>query len=242
MTLDLSGIDFSSLNPAQRSTLAALGIVEGGPTTITLDPLSLTQQQINVLAGSGAALVDEVSYADTSVVEQYDINWGTWDNPVEQNWVAVQQIDEELVRISTDKFFAEVNAANIANMTGSYNYRTGIASSFIGTGSAGDISSLVASMAVNFDTGIISDGSLQVMAGEQAWAVTFDGLIDNGLVELNPVTGQLMDPTGVISNQIDASLGGAFTGGQAEAFVGGFELLDAMNELNNVEGIFTIER
>ena len=51
-----------------------------------------------------------------------------------------------------------------------------------------------------------------------------------------------MDPTGVISNQIDASLGGAFTGGNAEAFVGGFELLDAMNSLNNVEGIFTIER
>ena len=37
-------------------------------------------------------------------------------------------------------------------------------------------------------------------------------------------------------------LGGIFTGAQAEAFVGGFALLDANNPANFVEGLYTIER
>ena len=51
-----------------------------------------------------------------------------------------------------------------------------------------------------------------------------------------------MDPGGIISNSIDANLGGIFTGIQAEAFVGGFDLNDELNVFNQVDGIYTIER
>jgi len=45
-----------------------------------------------------------------------------------------------------------------------------------------------------------------------------------------------------LSNSIDANLGGVFTGNGAEAFVGGFDLIDQLNEFNTVEGLYTIER
>ncbi|MEQ8954548.1 MAG: hypothetical protein RL120_10470, partial [Gammaproteobacteria bacterium] len=76
----------------------------------------------------------------------------------------------------------------------------------------------------------------------QAWAVNFDGAINNGMVNLNSLGGTLIEGGAMISDQIDASLGGVFTGGQAEAFVGGFEMLDQLNQFNTVEGIYTIER
>jgi len=45
----------------------------------------------------------------------------------------------------------------------------------------------------------------------------------------------------LISNQIDAKLGGVFTGNNVEAFVGGFDLLDTHNPGNVSEGLYTIE-
>ena len=97
-------------------------------------------------------------------------------------------------------------------------------------------------MNVNFDTGVINNGSLQVQVADQAWSVSFDGTVQGGAVDLNAIGGQLMDSSGIISNAIDASLGGAFTGNHGEAFVGGFELIDSLNQFNTVDGLFTIER
>ena len=51
-----------------------------------------------------------------------------------------------------------------------------------------------------------------------------------------------MDPGGLISNDIGASLDGVFTGNNAEAFVGGFDLVDEVNALNHVNGLYTIEK
>lgn len=98
-------------------------------------------------------------------------------------------------------------------------------------------------MNVDFDNGMISNGSLQVqVAGSQAWDIDFAGTVNGGQVDLNSLGGTLSDPGGIISNQIDANLGGVFTGNQAEAFVGGFDLIDQVNSINHVEGLYTIER
>jgi hypothetical protein len=190
----------------------------------------------NVVTGA-LGLSQPDSSADT-----YDVAWGSWAAPVEDNWLVVQEAENGLIRIDTGDYFAEVNPTNIANMQGAYEYRTGIASSFIGSGSAGDISSLAASMAVDFDTGIISAGELNVQVAEQVWAISFDGLISGGAIELQAIDGSLHDASGLLSNQIEAQLGGVFTGDNAEAFVGGFDLYDQLNQFNEVNGLFTIER
>ena len=61
-------------------------------------------------------------------------------------------------------------------------------------------------------------------------------------LDISSIGGTLSDPGGLLSNSIDANLGGVFTGNGAEAFVGGFDLIDQLNEFNTVEGLYTIER
>ena len=98
-------------------------------------------------------------------------------------------------------------------------------------------------MDVDFNTGAISNGLLQVeVAGSQAWEIDFSGSINNGLVDINSLGGTLSNPGGIISNSIDANLGGVFTGVGAEAFVGGFDMIDELNLFNQVDGLYTIER
>ena len=130
----------------------------------------------------------------------------------------------------------------MAKLTGSHSYATTIISSFIGSGSAGDISDVIAGMQVDFDPGAISQGSLDILVDDQSWAIEFYGSIRHGIVDLNAVNGQLFDNSGLISNSIDANLGGVFTGDTGSAFVGGFDLIDEINSFNTVNGLYTIER
>jgi hypothetical protein len=201
---------------------------------------------------AGSVLVDgsaqeEVEVGDFSkpdpTIESQSISWGSWDNPIEENWVVTNPIAGGQVELQTANHIATLTPTPIANMQGTASYASSAASSFIGSGSAGNVSQVVAGMSVDFDTGLISNGSLQVeVGGSQAWEIDFSGSVNGGLVDLNAIGGTLSDPGGIISQSIDANLGGVFTGNQAEAFVGGFDLIDQINELNQVDGIYTIER
>ena len=176
-------------------------------------------------------------------IESYSVDWGAWDNPISENWVVVSQVDETLVRLSTDEYFANVIPTPIANLQGSASYGTTVASSFIGSGNAGALTDLVAGMDIDFDTGVISNGKLMVeVGGSQVWSLQFNGSVVGGAVDLNMISGQLSNFGDVLSNRIDANLGGVFTGNNAEAFVGGFNLVDQINSINQVNGIYTIER
>ncbi|MCH8176474.1 MAG: hypothetical protein IIC59_14965, partial [Proteobacteria bacterium] len=174
--------------------------------------------------------------------EDFSINWGKWDRSIDANWGIVTRVNDALTIVSTSKYFAEVNPTPVANLKGIASYGSGLVSSFIGSGSAGEISSLLATMDVNFDTGSITNGSLQVNVADQAWAIDFVGSVNAGVVGLGATAAQLWDSTGLISTSINANLGGLFTGNAAETFVGGFDLQDLINPLNSVEGIYTINR
>ncbi|NQV68471.1 MAG: FecR domain-containing protein [Pseudohongiella sp.] len=182
-----------------------------------------------------------LSLPDLSI-DTYDVTWGKWNNPVDENFVVMARIADTLTVVGAGDYLAQVNPSPIAMLKGSHNYATSIASSFLGSGSAGEIKSLIAAMDVNFDTGVINNGSLDVLAGDQTWSVNFGGLVQAGTVDLNVIQGQLFDPSGIISNRIGGDLGGVFTGNKADAFVGGFDLLDIINPLNSVDGLFIIER
>ena len=144
--------------------------------------------------------------------------------------------------MTTGDYTAEFLPSNIADLSGSFVYGTSMASSFIGHGSAGAIDSLIAQMNVEFDTGQISDGVLQIITGDQTWGLEFSGAINQGSVQLNGVNGRLSNSSGILSKELNSSLGGAFTGEKAEAFIGGFNLIDANNPANNVQGLYTMER
>lgn len=175
-------------------------------------------------------------------VDNFGITWGKWDKALAENWLVVAQIEDDLVRLSTGDYFANVNPTEVAKLQGSHHFATGIASAFIGSGSAGLISDVNASMDVDFANGVISNGNLSVSVADQLWSIGFDGLVHNGIVGLTANNGSLVDSSGLVSQSIDADLGGVFSGANGEAFVGGFDLLDQVNPINTVEGIFTIER
>jgi hypothetical protein len=145
--------------------------------------------------------------------------------------------------LQTSNHVATLNPTSVANLQGSGSYASTAASSFIGSGSAAAVTQVVAGLDVDFNTGMISNGSLQVaVAGSQAGDIDFAGSINNDMVDLNSISGTLSDPGGLISSSIEANLGGVFTGIAGEAFAGGFELIDEMNLLNQVNGLYTIER
>jgi hypothetical protein len=175
--------------------------------------------------------------------EQLDVTWGAWDNPASGNWVVVEQADNSLVTLSTSDYLASINPTPVAALHGSAVYASGPASGFIGSGSAGEVTQVLAGLNVDFDSGAISEGRLRVTVGEtQIWTLGFAGQLDAGVVTLNATAGELLQAGTVISDQIQADLGGVFTGSNADAFVGGFDLFDKLDAINEVNGLYTIER
>jgi hypothetical protein len=194
-------------------------------------------------ADGTAGTVDTGFSTPESSTQTHNIGWGDWNNPIEDNWVVVTPESNGKVQIQTDDYLASVNPTPVANLTGAATYGSTLASDYIGSGSAGDVTQLVAGMDVDFNTGTIANGSLQVeVAGSQAWEIDFAGTINGGHVSLNSLGGTLVDPGGLVSNSINANLDGVFTGNNAEAFVGGFDMVDEINAMNHVNGLYTIEK
>ena len=214
----------------------------GGVGTTTAESLQNMDRFVNGAILFGSTTSGLLSLPE-STIDSYNVTWGAWDNPVEQNWVVVEQNNPDLTTVGTQDYLAEVNPTPVANLQGSASYDTTVASSFIGSGNAGDVTQVVAGMDVDFNSGAITAGQLSVeVAGSQVWNVGFNGSVNNGLVDLNMTSGQLSDFGNVLSNSIEADLGGVFTGDGAEAFVGGFDLVDQINIINQVNGLYTIEQ
>jgi hypothetical protein len=196
---------------------------------------------------SGATTVVASPITANAIVEPSDVShgvdWGEWDNPLADNWSVTTNGDANGVTVASGEFFVNVIPTELASMQGSANYTTSAASAFIGGGSAGQLTNVIAGMGVDFDTGAITGGSLLVeVAGSQTWDLEFEGSIGGGAVDLNMTSGQLFNFGEIISTSIDADLGGVFTGTGAEAFVGGFDLVDQIDSLNQVNGVFSIAR
>ena len=177
------------------------------------------------------------------------ISWGPWANQVTQNFVVVTPIDADNATISSGDFLANVNPAPISSMTGTFHsYQNGDHASYVGSASAGSILGVFAHLHVDFDSGAITDGRLDVDVGVtgmhtiQTWPLGFTGSVSGGVASLNSSGGSLSDLGGLVSSSIGATLGGLFTGDSATWFVGGFNLIDMLNDSNSVQGLYVIER
>jgi hypothetical protein len=196
---------------------------------------------------SGATTVTSSPISTSDAIEpiaaEPTIGWGEWDNPLASNWGVAIDGSETITTVSSGEFFAKVIPSQLAEMQGTASYSTSVESAFIGRGSAGQVTDVIAAMGVDFDTGAITGGSLLVeVAGSQTWDLEFAGSISGGAVDLTMTSGQLFNFGESISSSIEADLGGVFSGDGAGAFVGGFDLVDQIDRLNQVNGIYSIER
>ncbi len=232
----IAGAFTGSDDSAPQAVVAAFAVSQDGSDEDAWASGTLTASRDDGVADAGLS-------TPRVTTDSHSIGWGDWDNPIEDNWVVVNSQPDGEVQIQTDDYLATVNPTPVANLTGAATYGSTLASDFIGSGSAGDVTQLVAGMNVDFNTGMIANGSLQVeVAGAQAWEIDFAGTINGGDVSLNSLGGTLMDPGGLVSSSINANLDGVFTGNNAEAFVGGFDMVDEINAMNHVNGLYTIEK
>ena len=207
-------------NDDGTTTTTVIATNDDGTTTTTTATTTSGSKGNGNSGNSGNGKNDNGNFGTNSsriqkpalTIDAASISWGKWNNRVDENFVVVTQQDDGLVRVATSEYFAQVNPTPVAKLTGSHSYATTIISSFIGSGSAGDISDVIAGMQVDFDPGAISQGSLDILVDDQSWAIEFDGSIRHGIVDLNAVNGQLFDNSGLISNSIDANLGGVSLG------------------------------
>jgi hypothetical protein len=170
------------------------------------------------------------------------VQWGAWNNPLNDNLVAVNSQDSGLVQVATRDAFADVNPAPVAALTGQHSFALQHAD-FVGSGSRAGIESVMAGMQVDFNSGLIEAGSLEVQQSLQYWQLNFNGSLNGGIADLQAQDGALFSAGGVpLSTTIEADLGGVFAGPEAEIFIGGFDLMDANDTGNQVNGIYSIER
>ncbi|MDP1932471.1 MAG: hypothetical protein Q8L60_13540, partial [Gammaproteobacteria bacterium] len=251
-------IDFtggSLTNP--RGAMAGMSLTSGSGRLTNVNGSLVSSTIAGSIAGmyvdSGAAFVSAFNLYNTAatggehisgtILTEMGIGWGAWDNPVGQNWNA-----DGLGQSEVNAYFDNISSAVPHNLTGSYDYGTSNpAAGFIGASSEGYIISVDANFRMNFDTGVISGGSLQVVevdsysSDHYNWNVSFDGTLNGGALSLNATNAEVALGSSP-AVEATATLGGLFTGAGAEQFLGGFDLVKTSDADHFVQGLYTLTK
>ncbi len=175
------------------------------------------------------------------------VDWGNWNNTTIANLTGALESDANTL-FNTLQLTPEFV---IKQLEGYWRYAESEGSGYGSGFSAGSFSDVDAQFDVDFDTGDINNGHLEVTAGTVAkrWHVHFDGTISNGSVTLTAeeesltVTDVLTSANVPLVGDKEANLGGAFTGADGSGFVGAFDLRDsAPITPNSVQGVFTLQK
>ncbi len=231
LSLAISSLKYNGDNIDQQYSSLAGMLVNTGQHAATAFSLTNSSTESNV---AGTILTQRKS-ADL------DVEWGSWNAPLTDNWDSQLKTD-----IQTNIFSALQLTPHyvINNLVGTGEFEYDFASGAgAGYGSAaGALSSVAAEMQVDFDSANISDGHVTVVtssaSGSQSWHSHFSGSFQGNSVSLTSETSSFT--IGGSPNAGATSFTGAFTGESAGGFVGAFEMIDAANSQNFVQGAFTL--
>ena len=246
----------TDLAPGQSVILAGNDL--NSPFTLDAEPPYIFRG-----AGSFLGLTDGTVTAQGENPYVFDIGiWGSTQNPV--TLYSDFTDDSIFQQITSPLLVVSVDPAPIASLTGSVVYLTNFNRILGGSSLGGGITDFFTSFNVDFAAALITDGDMEFCIGggasctgenAQKWNFDFTGNVVNGFVVAHPVNN-----TGYINHQqasIFGTIAGVFTGNNAEAFVGGFNLyydadLDifrstvSAQSLNipdtTVDGVFLVER
>ncbi|MDP1930637.1 MAG: hypothetical protein Q8L60_04175, partial [Gammaproteobacteria bacterium] len=200
------------------------------------DPL-VSSTEPEYVARNNTAAVDNV----TINVAGLGINWGKWSVSNDETIKIQTQYDDssKFELLSTDALFANFRVSNLTDISGTRTY-TGSDVNTYSRVAAGEfidnsyiaISELRSIFDVNFSTGNVTNGGLVICLGgtgcsnnTEKWEVNYEGTLTSGVLTVSE--GEF---TGTINNdssrQIEGYITGAFVGGTAQGFVGGFTLAE----------------
>ncbi|PCJ39087.1 MAG: hypothetical protein COA71_14625, partial [SAR86 cluster bacterium] len=228
-------------------------------------PFTLNTEPPYIFRGAGSFL----DFTDGTITQggerPYDFEigiWGSSSNPVSLYTDFVDNNIFELIESSL--IVVSVDPAPLAALTGRVVYLSNFDRVLGGSSLGGGISQFFTAFNVDFSAALITDGVMEFCIGGDAscsgdnaqfWDFDYSGAVVNGFVVASPVENK-----GYINDQLASIFGfieGVFTGDNAEAFVGGFNLfydddLDIYRNSANgaalgipdttVDGVFLIEK
>ncbi len=182
------------------------------------------------------------------------VNWGYWitSSSANPSTKAYTNASSNASFLNIDKaFWAVVENPTIASYSGQAAYAKTL--DFTGLSSSGNVSSVNASFGIDFSTGNISNGLLQVCVdgssgcgGGTLWQTNFAGVISDGLLH-DKWTGNSVRiaANGEQNTNVSAKVSGVFSNPQADAykgFLGSFSFRSTTPTLEYVTGAFLLER
>jgi hypothetical protein len=95
---------------------------------------------------------------------------------------------------------------------------------------------------INFDSGAVSNASINIYNGPEAWDVNFNGQLRGNVLDLmidNSTSTVTVSPNP--ASPVEGDIGMVFTGNSGQALGGGFMFQEAGNPARHVEGILLVK-
>ena len=168
--------------------------------------------------------------------------WGNWNSSLVSNWTS-QLVTNAQSLFTPLQLTPDFVLRSLKGEHKEYRYSTTSAANAVGTGtgpSSGSLSAINSEFDIDFDTGLITNGHIAVTIGSdpKVWRVEFDGEYDDGILSLETLSNSLT--IGTVANSGTSSIGGRFTGENANGFAGAFNMQDGGDPTNTVQGAFTL--
>lgn len=207
------------------------------------EPQYATAPILDVLR-RGKASVD--AFGSYSVDTSHTVYWGTWNgnvNPVEIQIDPTNGAIKEFIYAPLHwATMLPSDPAAIAARTGTLTYNNVVVAHGGGSGGGPLTTANVNFNAnVNFDTGAVTAGALNINNGPEVWNMNFTGQVRGNVLDI-PKSALIGNVT-VTPNParpIEGDLGMAFTGNNGQALGGGFSFQEIGNPGRHAEGILVV--
>jgi hypothetical protein len=193
----------------------------------------------------GDASID--AFASHTVDADHVIYWGTWNGTINPAEIQIDPADGTITELVYSPFhwatMLPTDLAAMASRTGSVSYNTVVVAH--GGGSGGGpltAANLFFAANVNFDTGAITGGMLNIYNGPEMWNVNFAGRVRDSIFDVmidNTTSSLTLSPSP--TQPIEGDIGMAFTGSTGQAIGGGFSLQAIGDPSRHVEGVLLVQ-
>lgn len=228
--IDLMSNDESTVSFGQDEAFSFGKVSMDGTITELLAPPSIFEQGHSTkVSSSNSEETSEPESVDESIVsvsEQQDLE--NVDSIITNSEVDNSVYSEQQFLVSSETTLADA----LATRTGSYTYQT-LEQAEV-TSNLGSVRDFGLSMSVNFDNGVVSDGSLTAVDSGGEWYAAFSGLINVTDIDLAVTFASYGD------EKATGSIDGVFTDG-GDSITGNFELFEILVPEHKLNGSFKVK-
>ncbi|MFP5507062.1 MAG: FecR domain-containing protein [Gammaproteobacteria bacterium] len=192
----------------------------------------------------GNAAVD--AFHNYSVDAGHTVYWGTWNGNVEPFEIQTDASDPTVKELIYAPYhwltLLPTDQAAMAARTGSVNFSNVVVAHGGGSG-GGPLSTanVFFTADVDFDSGAVTSGAMNIYNGPEAWNVYFSGMVRGSVLDVNvdPVASTVS--AGGPAQAVDGDMGMVFTGSSGQALGGGFMFQSIADPATHVEGVLIVE-